>query len=65
MITKQVRELTHDDIEKYVYVNQANGRVANGDLSLIIMQAASVTLHIGHYSVRGLSPDSEIQVAIE
>lgn len=65
MITKKVSELNHSDMEKYVFVRDENGRAANGALTLIVMHAHTVTLHVGHYALRGLHPDTEIEVSIE
>ncbi|SDL06410.1 hypothetical protein [Tessaracoccus oleiagri] len=65
MITKKVSELNHSDVGKYVFVRQHEGRTANGGLSLVVMQPDCVTLHIGHYSLRGLDPDTEIEVSAE
>lgn len=65
VITKKVSELNHSDMEKYVFVRDDSGRAANGGLSLIVIQPESVTLHVGHYSLRGLHPDTEIEVSVD
>lgn len=65
MISKKVSELTHSDVGKYVFVKDETGRAANGGLSLVVMQPESISLHIGHYSLRGLHPDTEIEVSID